>query len=534
MPIKGEKPVPAKPQSSDVPIGPPPYVFEDFEGISTSTTRPGVDQKKMWWCDGFMPIGKRKLQTMYGLSEAIYAAPELINIVVFKAVNIGPTPYLIIALTDGSILAVNLGNNVATTLAGPGTIQSPSPLNIGISQWGSQYVLIVARQTDGYFIWDGTTFFLPGASFGGGNTPTGLGGHAIETYAGRVWIANGSTILFSAPGSLIEFSSGAGGGNFSSADSFLRVTFTALRQSNGFLYLIADSSMNYISGVQTSGSPPVTTFTNQNADPEIGTPWPWSVETYGRNIVFANAFGAHVSYGAAITKVSEDLDGVYNTLPGFGGLLASSAKATLNGKKVWMILLNIVDPYTGQPSNKLFLWNSKFWWSSPQDARLTFVGSQEVDSVLTAWGTDSYGIYKLFARPTTAFSKVVRSRLWDTPVGIQEMKAAVRLWGMAQYYAQDGEEITINIDNETGTVSQTIEDGPLPVTWYNNAGQVVTWYNNSAASVAWVVSGVGIVVFEPDAVGQNGTLLGMTASTNASDLALIQLMLQPQSVGYRG
>jgi len=51
-------------------------------------------------------------------------------------------------------------------------------------------------------------------------------------------------------------------------DSFLRVGFTQLKQTTEFLYLIADSSVELYSGVQTSGVSPITTFTNQNADPK--------------------------------------------------------------------------------------------------------------------------------------------------------------------------------------------------------------------------------------------------------------------------
>src|SRR5262249_53834866 len=144
--------------------------------------------------------------------------------------------------------------------------------------------------------------------------PYGVQGNAVETYQGRVWVAKDATIFFTAPGSFSDFSTSNGGGNFTSSDSFLQIGFVQLISANGFLYLVADSSINYISGVQTTGSPPTTTFTNQNADPEVGSPYPASVETFGREIMFANAFGIHVCNGAQVQKVSEPLDGVYNTV----------------------------------------------------------------------------------------------------------------------------------------------------------------------------------------------------------------------------
>ena len=178
-----------------------------------------------------------------------------------------------------------------------------------------------------------TTFYTPGRQSGSGYGADRHQGTAIETYSGRVWIANGPTITFCVPGSMIDFSSADGGGNFTSTDSFLRVSYIQPQADQRLFVSDRRFILNYISGVQTSGSPPVTTFTNQNADPEAGSPWPATIDVFNRNILFANAFGAHVSYGGAVTKVSELLDGVYNTVPNFGNITPSAAKAIIFGKK---------------------------------------------------------------------------------------------------------------------------------------------------------------------------------------------------------
>ena len=203
-----------KPQADQpttyTPAGPPdPLIFESFEGINTATLRPGVDDKEAYWLDGFMPLGPmRNLRTMYGVSAALYAAVAPISIAFFDFGNIGSTPYCIIVQSDGSVIAVNTSTGIARTIAVAGTILNPSRTSVGFAQYGSQYFVIVSKQTNGYFIWDGTTFFTPGASFtgtGGGTMPTAISGTAVEIYAGRVWIANGATITFSVPGSLVDF-----------------------------------------------------------------------------------------------------------------------------------------------------------------------------------------------------------------------------------------------------------------------------------------------------------------------------------------
>lgn len=524
MPIKSRPIEPEKPNPYlNTPIG--PLIMEQFGGMDTYTTRPGVDDKQCWWIDGFMCINERNLRTQYGPTlEVTFATP----VSFFGFANISATPYCIVIHTDGSIDAVNTDTLMVSTIAPAGTIQNPSRLNTGISQYGSQYVLIVTTQTNGYFIWDGTTFYSPGDTSPGGVVPTGISGTGIETYQGRVWIINGATLTFSAPGSIVAFAS-LGGGNVTSTDSFLRVHYTALVQTNGFLYLIADSSISYISGVQTSGSPSVTIFTLLNADPEVGTAWPSTVTTFGRSVVFANSFGAHINYGAAVTKISDQLNGVYNTVPNFGGLIPSSAKSILFGIKVWMLLLPIIDPFTGQQVNKLMVWDGKKWMASGQGIDLLYIQHQEIDSVLTAWGTDGTNLYRLFNEPSHDFLKVVQSRLWDKPVGYQATKTVGRVYGMAQYNNFDTPDLLVYIDSENGASSPATFIPPQEIPVFN-ASLVSIPTRNASNLLVTVISSPpsNISVFEAQAIGQQGKVVGMTATTFASDMSIISLMFQPE------
>ncbi len=511
-----------------------PYVFEVFEGINTATLRPGVEDNECAWLDGFMPLGpKRNLRTMPDVGPAIKTF-SVSQAVYFDFANIGATPIMVVFPTDGSIRQINTITAVETQFAPPGTILNPSRLNIGMAGYGSQYVLIVAKQTNGYFIWDGTTFFAPGdtAPGGSGTMPLAVSGTAVEVYSGRVWIANGPTVFFSAPGSLILFGS-AGGGNFTSSDSFLRVEFVELRQTNGFLYLIADSSINYISGVQTSGSPAVTTFTNQNLDPEVGTPWPGTVDVFNRNIIFANPFGAHIGYGGAVSKVSEKLDGVYNTVTNFGSFVPSAAKAIVYGKKIWILLLPIIDPISGQQVNKMFCWNGKIWWAASQRVNLQFIQHQEINSVLTAWGTDGTSIYPLFQTPSNGFTKTAQSKLWDKP-GYEYEKYVSRLFGVLKYYSNSSPNLSITVDNETNSAAKVLSFNPLTIAWTNNVGAPIVWTNNTSQAITWFSAGTGFTIIPADAVGQNGVLIGLTIQTQAADMAIVSMKAAPLQLAYRG
>lgn len=590
-----------------LPPGVQPLVFEEFQGINTSTSRPGVDDKQAFWLDGFMPIGRRFLRTMYGVGDPI-SFTDAAGISFFGFVNIGATPYCIVIHLDGSVHAVNTITRVSTEIAPAGTITSPSRLNVGLSQWGSQYLIIVSSQPNGYFLWDGTVFYSPGgiapnveltnvgsgytsapavtvtggsgtgATFtatvangvvtgvtvtnsgtgylagetlalhftgGGGSAaagtltlmPFGISGTTVTTYAGHVWVADGDSVAFTGPGSVSDFSTNSGGGNFTSTDSTLRVRYIGLVQTNGFLYLVGDSSVSYISGVQTTSSPATTTFTLQNADPETGSPWPSTVGTFGRNVLFANAFGAHVSYGAAVTKISEPLDGVYATAPNFGGLIPSASKAILFGKRCWILLLPIIDPISGQQVNKLFLWNGKIWWASMQDVTLLYIESQEIDSVLTTWGTDGTSIYPLFSTPSTAFEKIAQSRFWDAPVGYEQIKTSERFWAMANIFVLDDEPFQVSMDSELHSAVDFIDFvlDPPTLNWTNNAGDPINWTNNLGNPIDWFSSGTGIALTEPTGeLSQQGALLGMTLKTRKSDMALISAKMSVEPAGYRG
>jgi len=664
----------------------PGIVFDTFSGLNTEASRPGIEDTQLAWCDGYMPIGKNNLRVLPGVGPALFSVVGIsATIVWYDFGNISTTPYMVVLLSDGSLRAVNTVTGNATLIGASGTITNPNIATIGLSQWGSQYLVIVAKQTNGLFIWNGTTLstagtlgpdvtltndgfdytsvptvtayggtgsgatFLasinaggvvsvsvtnPGAGYsnndgvalafsGGGNPnmtatatatvssgsvtavnmvnqgsgytsttsvsfiggggfgatatvvpsggsissvsvvmagqgyttaptpvfsdvnntlavatvdlmPFGVEGTTCETYQSRLWVANGAQIQVTAPESLTDFSPADGGDSFTSNDSFLRVGFQRLVNTNGFLYLIADSSVNYISGVNTSGSPPITTFTNQNADPEIGTPYEATVDVFSSNIVFANAFGVHVNYGGRVVKVSEPLDGVFNTVVGFDSFTPSSAKAIIFGKRVWMLLIPVIDPITNTKVNKLFMWNGKIWWSSQQDVPLIYVRSQEINSVLTAYGTDGTTIYPLFQQPSTGFTKTVQSKLWDKPGGYSHGKAVNLIWGAAYYYSDLSPELNVTIDNETGGQSQVVNLGPNLFVWTNNTGGTISWTNNTGGAIVWGNSGVGVVIFPPTAVAQQGVLTGLTITTNAADLALISVTIQPEVVQYRG
>lgn len=585
----------APPRTPGFPNNPTINVFDTFATLNTKPLRPGIEDEQMSWCDGFMPLGKNNLRTLYGIGTALYTAAMGLTIPYFDFGNLQANPYVYVFLSDGSVIQRNTSTLVDTTVAVAGTLTST---NIGLAQHGNSEIIFVTDQTNGYFVWDGTVLYTTGTlgpsadvditnggsgytsaptvgfsggsgsgaaatavitddavtsiiitnagtgytggetvtlTFsGGGGTgaaatlltmPSGISGTAVETYSGSVWVVNGEKGFFSAPGSVIDFTEANGGGNFVSSDSFLRVGYTALKQSNGFLYLMGDSSLNYISGVRTSGDPATTTFSNLNIDPQIGTPYPYSVQVFSRNIVFASSLGVYVSYGGAVTKISDNLDGIYNTVPNFGGLSLSAAVANIFNVPVYMVLVPIIDPFTSQQVNKLCMWDSKRWWTSPQEVNLRLVRTQEINSVLSAFGSNGTSIFPLFNQPSNELTKVVQSKLFENPSYIYQ-KTVQQVFYMMNFFTNSSESVTIDVDNEFGSAqSKTVVVGENGITWTNNADQPIEWTNNVGDPIVWFGPGLTINRFTS---GQAGKVVGLTVQTLVDDMAILSMTMLDQ------
>lgn len=310
--------------------------------------------------------------------------------------------------------------------------------------------------------------------------PFGVGGSTVETYESRVWVGNGRNGQVSSPGDPADFDAANGSTAFESTDSFLKVAYQKFLQSNGFLYLLGDSSMNYISGVSTAGNPAITTFNNLNVDPQIGTPWPATVQAFGRDIVFANPIGVYVSYGGAVTKVSDALDGIYSTVTQAdwpAGFTPSAAVMTIFGIQVYILLMPILDQVTGNQVTKCLMWDGKKWWTSPQTGiTLGFAASQEINSVLTAYcSPDGATIRPMFTTPTDAstMTKYLYSKLWDNP-GVFTTKMVRRWFAL----------INVNLNSLPTSASGTItfNANPSPGDTITLNGAIFTFVASGADS----------------------------------------------------
>lgn len=357
--------------------------------------------------------------------------------------------------------------------------------------------------------------------------PTGISGDSIEVFQSHVFIYNSSngTGTFSAPSNGASFSAAQGGGTYSSTDGFLKAGFHGVRQANGYLYPFGDSSINVISNIQTAGSPATTTFNNNNVDPQVGTPWRDSVQSFGRALIFANPLGVYGLFGSTAEKLSEKLDGVFTnaTLPVSGTNVPSAAVSTIFEQKCYLLLITILDPFVGTPRPALACWDGKTFFMASQSKTLTFINTQEVNSQPLAWGTDGTTLFPLFSTSSSSLKKTLQTKLWAGD-GFIIYKQALRLYSQCQDNSGQGYTFSATIDTDAASAAFSVT-GNATFTWANNSGQAFTWKNNSNQAFTWGTPGNSIRGQDASATG---LLLGSTFTSTSMDFSVIAL-----GIGYR-
>lgn len=295
--------------------------------------------------------------------------------------------------------------------------------------------------------------------------PFGVSGSAMENYQSRVFliapyssnpmVTNAGVFLVSAPESLSDFATSDGGVIQVVTDATLRATFVNLKQSTGNLYFLGDSSTSVLSNISTAASTStaasVTTYTYQNMDPQLGAQWRDSFQPFSRTILFANPLGVWGLYGGADTKVSEKIDNLFtNTGPSSGFVVPSSAVASLFSQRIYLLNKTFVDPTTQDQRTALLAWNEKEWFVLSQSRIFTYIGTEEINTTMTAWGTDGANLYPLFQTPSASLVKKWSSKLYG--IATNYITKQARAWFLqASDRAGAGIPFSLTVDTEIGS-----------------------------------------------------------------------------------
>lgn len=346
--------------------------------------------------------------------------------------------------------------------------------------------------------------------------PLGIKGTAAEIFLNRVWVLNGNKFSQSAPANGADFSTADGGGTTTSTDSFLRINFVNAKQSNGFLYMFADGSINVISNVQTTGSPLTTTFNNQNVDPQIGLGWRDAIVPFGRALCFANPSGVYALFGGAATKISDKIDKLFEKA-NFSALTPTMFATTIFGVTAIGIVLNTLDPTTNTQRDVMALWNGQKWFIASQQYDVKFAVTLEEDSHPHAHANNGTQVFHLFGTASATLQKKIQTKLW--PGRSQLIKKTTQdVYVEAVDNAGTGVVLTGTLDSDTNTsIAFSLTSG---LTFINSQSQTITFTNGSSQVINFVSNPSGV---QGSNANQAGFRLGLTLTSSSKDFTIVGL-----------
>jgi hypothetical protein len=402
-------------------------------------------------------------------------------------------------------------SNLTVTIAGGGGANATAQ---GIVAGGIVTQVVMTNVGSGYTNASNITVTIAG---GGGsnatakaiiNTEPAVG---IQSFSGRVWIANGRTVTYSGAGSYSAFTS-VDAGQVTLTDATLHGNITQLLSANNFLYIFGDDSINVFSDVRVTNAG-TTLFTNTNVSASVGTKLPYAIYPYFRSVLFMNNYGVYALVGSTTTKISDNLDGVFPyidfTFPVYAGqvLLNNILCAAFNFK------------YTGGlgtfSSSRYIqaIFFEKKWFFTSASSDLAYITSAPLAGKINLYGTNGNSCVRLYSDSSSAINSYVQTSLNPMKDPIRT-KQALKVGVEATLTS--AAELTITVDSEVGS-STPVLLGQL-VTWINNLSNVISWVNGSSTVITWYGGG-GYTLYKTDA-RQWGKYLGMTVTSTGPNFVI--------------
>ena len=328
----------------------------------------------------------------------------------------------------------------------------------------------------------------------------------IASFSGRVWIAAGRQVYYSAAGTYNDFTS-VSAGNIILTDSTLHGVLYKLLAANNFLYLFGDDSINVFSDVrvQTDGT---TLFTNTNVSASVGSKRANAIFPYFRSVLFLNDYGVYALVGSTTSKISDPLDGVFPnidfTYPIYAG------QVLINNILCSAFNFRYYDAVFTQSYRYIqAVFFEKKWFFTSQGNTLQYITSAPVGGKIDLYGTDDSALYQLYANNTANVTSIIQTALMPMNDPIRDKQA---LKFGVEVTTANSTIFTVTVDSQAGSSPPyTLQNNVL---WYNNLGVNLNWINNSSQVIYWLFSS-GYYLYKSDAQ-QWGKYLGLTLQSNSA------------------
>lgn len=372
---------------------PPPfndYAFSTFGGLDTSSDATAVADQDFPWIFDTMPVGNGFLIVLKGPSKI---ASGLGACAWLSYANLNGVDYVIHCDTAGNLNQINLATGAVTQIT---TGLNPNASDVAV--WADTQLLIV-DSAKGYGTWNGSAYTQQSA------TMTGV---SIAVHAGRVWIASGRTLTFSAPASYTDFTTGSGGGSSPMNDSTLSGNIVAIREYESLLYIIGVSSVNVIGDLTVPSGQTAPVYTNSNLQASVGSPYIRGVADLQRVIILPSSAGIYGVYGVSAPKLSDPLNGILSMFATIGGQL-HSAIGNVENQLAYAFLGNLSHPNHSGASLAVLV--GKRWFLSDQ-GNLSAISTAYRSGVPVMVGADSSSVYTLFTNPSAKMQSRVDTKLF--------------------------------------------------------------------------------------------------------------------------
>ena len=336
---------------------------------------------------------------------------------------------------------------------------------------------------------------------------------ALETFQGRIWIAQGRTVYYSAAGAYNDYSS-VSAGSVTITDDTLHSNINAMTSANNFLYIFGDDSINVFSDVRVQASG-ITTFTNTNVSASVGSRRAGAIFAYFRSLLFMNDYGVYALVGATTTKLSDSLDGIFPlidfTYPITGG------QVLINNILCAAFNFYYNDPVQGLRPIQAVFFDKKWFITSQGTANLTT--SVPYLGIIYMYATSGTNLFKFYSDNLSPINTTLQSALWPMQDTIRDKQALK--FGIEATLTYGG-SISVTVDSEykaspTYTLSNVIN-------WINGSGATVNWLNGSSQVVTWT-GGFGYALYKSDAQ-QYGKYLGLTVTSSTPSLTYNTLEME--------
>ena len=338
----------------------------------------------------------------------------------------------------------------------------------------------------------------------GVNTEKNVG---IASFSGRVWIAQGRTVYYSAAGSYTDFTS-VSAGNFVITDGTLHGNIQQIISANNFLYIFGDDSINVFSDVRVT-STGNTIFTNTNVSASVGSKLAYAIFPYFRSILFMNNYGVYALVGSTTSKLSDSLDGMFPNID-FVTEEVTAGQVLLNNILCAAFNFRYYDAEFTQSYRYIqAVFFEKKWFLTNQGTDLKYTTSVPVGGIISMYGVRGRDLYKMYSDATSAITSRIQTAL--NPMG-DPIRTKQALKFAIEATVTSGVELSVTVDSEQGSSPPYILGNYI--TWYNSSSVTIPWKNNSSTVISWI-GGTGYSLYKNDAQ-QWGKYLGLTQTSNSA------------------